>query len=83
MTAPGGPRGEVFDRPWRLDLSCCGRHHVTEFFATYREAEALRESYCTGTAVDPHGYSGSGYEGHQRAGIITDFRTTPPEVGPS
>jgi hypothetical protein len=64
----------TFDRPWRVDLSCCGRHFVTEFFADYETADNLRESYCTGIAVDPHGYSGDGHSGHQRAGIITDLR---------
>lgn len=67
----------IFDRPWRLDLQCCGRHVVTEFFADWGAAERFRESYCTGGGVDPHGYSGDGYSGHQRAGIITDARVIP------
>lgn len=64
----------VFDKPWRVDLSCCGRHYVTEFFADWITADQFREGYCTGGGVDPHGYSGDGFSGHQRAGIVTDLR---------
>lgn len=56
---------------WRLELSCCGRHFTTSFFATWEQADAEREAFCTGVGVDPHGYGGTGRNGHQRAGIIT------------
>lgn len=68
----------LFDQPWRVDLQCCGRHFVTEFFADWETADRFREAYCTGVAVDPHGYSGDGHSGHLRAGIITDTRVLSP-----
>jgi hypothetical protein len=42
-----------------------------ELAAVVAERDDLREGYTSGPAVDPHGYSGDGWSGHQRAGIIT------------
>lgn len=59
------------DRAWRVRMICCGRDAGAEMiFGTWDEADQFRESWTSGPAVDPHGYSGDGYHGHQRAGII-------------
>lgn len=63
------PEGHV--ERWIVRLSCCGRDDGVEVFDTWKEANAFRESYVSGQGKDPHGYSGTGITGHQRAGIIS------------
>lgn len=58
---------------WRVKLICCGRDDGVYVAETWEEAEAFRDAYTGGEGVrtiDPHGYSGTGWDGHQRAGII-------------
>ena len=58
---------------WRLRLVCCGREDGSEEFRTWAEADSFRESYTSGPAVHPRGYSGEtgdGFCGHQRAAIL-------------
>lgn len=57
---------------WRLDYSCCGREDGFQIFNTHEEAEEHRESYTTGHAVHPSGYSAKEHEpGHRRCAIIS------------
>lgn len=67
---------------WRVRLICCGRNDGEYLAETWDEADAFRESYTgrddVGT-IDPHGYSGTGWDGHQRAGIIERME----EIDPS
>lgn len=56
---------------YRVRLICCGRDGGTEFFCSAEHAHKFRESYISGAAVTPHGYSDSEHaSGHRRAGII-------------
>jgi hypothetical protein len=55
-------------RPWTLRLICCGRDAGTESFATWDEADAFRESYCTGPGVLDPGHPQRG--GHDRAAVL-------------
>lgn len=48
---------------WRVLLTCCGRENGHEDFATWADADALRESYLSGPGVAPEG-------GHVRSAII-------------
>lgn len=57
---------------WTLKLICCGRDDGSVTFQTWEEADDFREAYTSGYAVDPHGYSGTGTSGHQRAAILTE-----------
>ena len=60
------------DKGWELTLTCCGREGCKEWFEIWDEADAFREHYCyIGTSKDPQGYSGDGFHGHQRSGVIT------------
>jgi len=49
-------------KPWKLRLVCCGRDAGEEFFSTWGEADAFRESYTNGPGV--------GSNGHDRAAIL-------------
>ena len=67
-TERGTPTGEnaaeeSVHKPWRLALICCGRDDGVEWFATYEEADAFRESYTSGPGVDEPG-------GHDRSTIL-------------
>jgi len=56
---------------WVLDLICCGRSDGHQGCPTWDAAVQFRDSYTTGAGtVDPHGYSGDGYSGHQRCAIL-------------
>ena len=59
------------DRPWVVSLTCCGRDDGIYRAASWQEADNFRDDYTSGTAVDPHGYSGSGYNGHRRSAVIS------------
>lgn len=59
------------EKAWRVDLNCCGRDDGAYFFETWGAANEFRDGYCSGAGVDPHGYSGDGFSGHQRSGVIT------------
>jgi len=54
---------------WRVWLICCERDDGVYLAETWDEAEAFREAYTSGYAVDQHGYSGTEW-GHKRAGVI-------------
>lgn len=58
---------------WRLTLTCCGRDAGAEFFETWDEADAFRESFTSGVAVHPNGYSAPDHaDGHRRSGVISE-----------
>lgn len=57
---------------WKARAICCGFEESEHTFATWEEADAFRESYTSGPAVHPNGFSAGGHEpGHKRAVIIS------------
>lgn len=63
---PGG-----LAKKWRLRLVCCGRDDGIAYFGSEDDAESFRNSYTSGSGVDPRGYSAPEYgsAGHRRAAI--------------
>lgn len=57
---------------WKALAICCGYREGEYEFATWAEADAFRESYISGPAVHPNGYSAGKYDpGHKRAVVIS------------
>ena len=55
-----------------MELTCCGRDNGVEIFSSWEEADKFRESYTSGVAVNPHGYSAHPTEaGHKRSAVIS------------
>lgn len=56
------------ERPWIVQLTCCGRDNGTYAAATWEEADQFRESYASG----PGAYAGAQRHGggHFRSAII-------------
>jgi hypothetical protein len=75
---------ETPDTRWAIELTCCGRANGFQVCATWADADSFREGYtgdyalgATGfQTIDPHGYSGDGYNGHQRSGRLFSVPTT-------
>jgi hypothetical protein len=63
--APAAPPERRSD--WIVELICCGHDAGIYRAATWDEADAFRESYCTGPGTEQPG-------GHVRAGIIREAR---------
>lgn len=57
-------------QPWLVDLICCGYSIDRVYCTTWEEANEWRETFTSGVAVDSHGFSGTGHNGHRRAGIV-------------
>lgn len=57
---------------WIVTLTCCGRDDGTLTAGTWEQADAIRESYTSGVAVHPHGYSAPAHEsGHRRSAVVS------------